>query len=178
MKSQFIVVVLSLSVLSCHTLTHQIEVPAAVADAVFAGSKASFCDAKPRLVKTTQPIFPLVALAPLERPLTGSALVTLVEEAEEYEVELRRRYKPQQLVVRRAAYRDALVSNGETEKVAGCYAELSPLISNPYRPAESGVFLRIFRGGAVGRSGSVAFWLALNSDGSVARLVPLPVFID
>ena len=95
------------------------------------------------------------------------------------EDELERRYVPQRLVLSGPAYPRALISSVEADKIAACYAELSPLIENAYRAGESGAFLRIFRGGGpVGRSGSTTFWLSVNGDGSVGRLVPLPLFID
>ena len=178
MAPRIIVAVLSLSVLCCHTLPRQLELQASVADTIFGRAEASFCDAAPKLVETTRPFFPFVALAQVESDGAGGELLALLEEAERRETEFERRYEPQRIVLRGAADRRALISNGETRKVAGCYAELSPLIENPYRRGESGAFLRIFRGGAVGRSGSTVFWLAVNSDGSVARLVRLPLFVD
>lgn len=178
MATRIIVTILSLSVLCCHMLSQQVEVQTSVANTIFSRGKASFCDSAPQLVETTRPFFPFAALAQVESHAAGAELLALLEEAERRETEFGRRYGPQRIVLRGDAYRRALISGMETKKVAGCYAELSPLIENPYRPGESGAFLRIFRGGAVGRSGSTTFWLAVNSDGSVARFVPLPLFVD
>ncbi|HEV7764117.1 MAG TPA: hypothetical protein VGQ76_03855 [Thermoanaerobaculia bacterium] len=178
MATRIIVAVLSLSALCCRTFPQRLDVSPSVADTIFVRAKASFCDESPRLVETTSPLFPLAALAQVERQVAGDQLLALIETAERHEEELEKRYVPQRVVLSRAAHPHALIGSVETMAVAGCYAELSPLIENPYRPSESGAFLRIFRGGAVGRSGSTTFWLAVNGDGSVARLVSLPLFVD
>ncbi|HEX2833532.1 MAG TPA: hypothetical protein VHW00_10980 [Thermoanaerobaculia bacterium] len=178
MKAKIIVAALCLGLLCCRTSSRAIEVSPSVADTIFVRAKAAFCDEAPLLVETTRPIFPLVALAQVERDIGGEQLLLLIGEAERHEDELERRYVPQRLVLPETSLGDALISSDKTKEVAGCYAELSPLIANPYRPGESGTFLRIFRGGASGRSGSRTFWLAVNRDGSVGRLVPLPLFVD
>jgi hypothetical protein len=169
--------VLFLCALACGTLTEEMTVPPGVADSIFGRANATFCDEMPHLIDMTSPFFPFVALAQVERDVGGGELLALLEEAERHEEDFARRYKPRRITLPRTARR-AVIRSAETERVAGCYAELSPLIDNPYRSGESGAFVRIFRGGAIGRSGSTAYWLAVNSDGSVARLVPLPLFVD
>jgi hypothetical protein len=173
-----IVTLLSVSVLCCRTSSPTIDLTSSVADAIFVGAKASFCDGPPRLVETTRPLFPFVALAQGESGVSGEQLLALIDKAERYEGEFERRYVPQRFVLPPGSDPHALISNEGTKKDPGCYAELSPLIENPYRTGESGAFLRIFRGGPVGRSGSTTFWLVVNREGSAGRLVALPFFVD
>lgn len=178
MAMRIVVAVLSLTVSCCRMLSPPVEVRASLTDTISGRARASFCDAAPKLVETTHPFFPFVALAQVESDVGGTALLALLEEAQRRETEFESRYKPQRIVLLGDGGRHALIGREQTKKVAGCYAELSPLIENPYRRGESGAFLRIFRGGATGRSGSITFWVAVNGDGSVNRLVALPLFVD
>lgn len=59
-----------------------IHISPPVADTIFGRAEASFCEAPPRLVETTRPVFPLVALAQVERNVAGDQLLALIEEAE------------------------------------------------------------------------------------------------
>ncbi|HYC58148.1 MAG TPA: hypothetical protein VEK79_01145 [Thermoanaerobaculia bacterium] len=177
MPAKLTLALLLLTALSCRTLSHPLQISSSVADTIFNRTRTSFCDDRPALVDMTQPFFPIATLAQVERDVTGSQLVSLIAEADQAEDRYERDQRAQRIVLPDEK-QGMVISNAETKNVAGCYVEISPFIENPYRTGESGAFVRVFRGGAAGRSGSVAFWMSVSSDGSVARLVPLPLFID